>query len=190
VQYIEHFRMVHRERVIVSVAPHQGSAPKTVIHAAVEERTRDLREEKRGRGSAYDEYWAVIDVDEHQGLDGALALATRHGIKVALSSPCLELWFLLHSRPQKAHLHRHDAQHEAKQFLGCDKSLNDAALALLDAGYEIAKKNAKELDAKHSGDQTEHPWNPSSNVWELTETIKTAKPSSGSGVPFSCWHLL
>ncbi|OHT88084.1 RloB family protein [Mycobacteroides saopaulense] len=189
VQYVNHLYRLHRDQVIISVAPHLGSAPKTVVQAAANERNSDLREEKRGRGSAFSEYWAVFDVDEHKDLDEALAVAAKEGIKVALSSPCLELWFLLHAQPQTAYLHHHDAQHHAKQFLGCEKTLTDGALALLDAGYLMAKQRACGLDAKHLGDQSVLPWNPSSNIWELTETIKTARVLPAAGIPFSCWHL-
>ncbi|SLF85438.1 RloB family protein [Mycobacteroides abscessus] len=189
VGYINHYFRRHRDQVLVSVAEHQGSAPLTVVEAAVAERKYDLREEKRRRGSAYDEYWCMVDVDEHYGLDDALQLAAANGVKVALSSPCLEVWFLLHDRLQAAFLDGHAAQHESKKLLGCDKTLSDTALALLEEQYETALANAKQLDAKHRGDGTQKPWNPGSNVWELIETIRSAASLPGSGVPFSAWHL-
>lgn len=189
VGYINHYFRLHRNRVIVSIAEHQGSAPLSVVEAAVAERKYDLREEKRGRGSAYDEYWCVIDVDEHYGLDEALQLAAASGVKVALSSPCLEVWFVLHYRLQAAYLERHAAPHESKTLLGCNKTLSEAALSLLEERYGTALENAKQLDAKHRGDGTKKPWNPGSNVWELIETIRNAASLPGSGVPFSAWHL-
>ena len=188
-QYINHLYRLHRDHVIVQIAPHQGSAARTVVEAAVVERKRDLVEERKGRGSAYNEYWAVFDVDANTRLDEALALAAANGIKVALSSPCLEVWFLLHDQRRTAYLERDVAQRLSEQFLGCDKILTSAALDLLDEGYKAAMSNAQDLDAKHRGDQTSHPWNPSSNLWELIETIRTGKPLAQSGVPFSGWHL-
>lgn len=188
VGYINHYRRLHREEVLVSLAEHSGSAPLSVVETAVNERRKDRREEKRGRGSAHDEYWCVIDVDEHAKLGEALRLAKENGIKVALSSPCIELWFLLHEELRPSHLDRRDAQRHSKELLGCEKKLTDGALKFLEKNYLTALENAKKLDAKHRADQTATPWNPSSNVWELVETIRKAAALPESGVPFSAWH--
>jgi hypothetical protein len=53
-----------------------------------------------------DERWLVLDVDhytkgEHiKGFLSAIKRARRHGIKVALSKPCFELWLLLHHQDE------------------------------------------------------------------------------------------
>lgn len=43
-----------------------------------------------------DEAWVLIDRDQHNDIDQALALARKNGVNVALSHPCFELWLLLH----------------------------------------------------------------------------------------------
>lgn len=189
VGYINHWVMANRERVILQFAPNQPSAPKLLVENAIAQRAADMREAKRGRGDAFDEYWVVCDVDDHHNVAEALALAAKHGIKVALSSPCLEVWFLIHFDPQTAYLDRFEAQHRTKEILRCDKVLTTSALALLDERYEDAVRHAHALDKKHSGDGAVHPWNPCTNVWELIETIRKAASLADSGVPCSCWHL-
>lgn len=189
VGYINHWLKKHRERVIVRIADSRKSTPMALVESAIQQKTRDERDASKGRGTAFDEYWCVFDVDEHPHLSEALALADENGIKVALSSPCLELWFLIHFEPKWAHIDRHSVQRRVKEILGCDKVLTAGALAKLDELYEVAVQHARALDKKHLGDRASHPWNPCSNVWELIETIKKAASLPGSGVPCSCWHL-
>jgi hypothetical protein len=187
--YVNHWWRKHRERVVVSFADYRGSAPMKLVEAATAQRTADLRDARKGKGDAYDEYWCVFDVDQHPRLADAIALAEEDGIKVALSSPCLEVWFLIHFDAQTANLDRYEAQHRVKALLNCDKVPTAAALQLLEERYEVAKKHAQALDRKHLGDGASHPWNPCSNIWELIETIKNAASLADSGVPCSCWHL-
>lgn len=59
----------------------------------------DLKE-----GESYDEVWAVFDMDYHSAerneqyanFDNAIKKGIKHGIKVAYSNDCFELWFYLH----------------------------------------------------------------------------------------------
>src|SRR5262245_54609772 len=105
VGYINHWLKRHRERVIVQFASNQGGCtPMTLVQNAIAQRENDIREAKRGRGGAFDEYWCICDVDTHPHLSEALALAAENGINVGLSSPCLELWFLIHFEPQTAYV--------------------------------------------------------------------------------------
>lgn len=189
VGYINNWLRSNRERIIVQFAPNQGSSPMTLVESAIAQKQYDQREARKNRGDAFDEYWCVFDVDSHPRLEEALALAVANDIKVALSSPCLEAWFLFHFEPQTAHITRGDAQHRVKQYLKCEKVLTTAALALLDKHYEAAKQHAQALDNKHSADAATRPWNPCSNVWELIETIRKAAGLPDAGVPWSCWHL-
>lgn len=156
-----------------------------LVRQAIDDRTEDLKDAAKDRGKEYDEYWCVFDVDEHPKLLDAIALAAANGIKVALSSPCLELWFLIHFVDQFGHIERDAAQRRAYEQLGCRrKCLTPPALEMLDQGYNDAIRRARSLVSKHSGDGTDLPWNPVSNVWQLTEAIRTATSVEGSGLPF------
>ncbi|AWL39880.1 RloB family protein [Streptomyces sp. SM18] len=72
--------------------------PKSVVRAAIEHKKRAARS-PQDRWTEYDEVWCVLDVEAptpHAGLSDALRLAERHGIEVALTNPCFELWIMLH----------------------------------------------------------------------------------------------
>lgn len=169
--YLTNWYRLHRQGVIVSLATHEHTTPFELAEAAAAERRRDRKEAKKGRGSAFHEYWCVFDVDEHPKIPEALDLASANSINVALSSPCLELWFILHFQNQTAYLDRREAQRRSKALLGCDKALTQAALDLLVENYQFAKTRAKALEVKHIGDGSAQPWNPHSQVWKLVDQI-------------------
>jgi hypothetical protein len=172
--YLKHWHRMHREQVIVTIDDFHG-APLQLVEAAAVRRTADLRLAKRGRGSAYQEYWCMFDVDEHPNVDQALELAASSEIKVAVTNPCIELWFLLHFQDQTAELHRHKAQSLCRDLLGCDKVLTPAALAELAGRYEEARGRAQALDRKHEMDASPPRSNPSSGAWHLIDQIRKGK---------------
>ena len=168
--YIDHWFAKHRERVLIDIDKFHGS-PLRLVEEAIKQRNIDLREEKRGRGSARDEYWCVFDRDEHDDVKDAIAKAGANGICVAFSNPCIELWFILHFADQTAWIHRHDAQRESESYLQCKKHLSSQAPEKLDSSFGDAKSRAEGLDNKHALDGSPPRSNPSSNVWELIERI-------------------
>jgi hypothetical protein len=60
----------------------------------------------------------------------------------------------------------------ARELLGCEKGLSDAALELLGERYDDARARAIGLDAKHAGDGSPPRSNPSSEVWKLVDRIR------------------
>ena len=130
---------------------------------------------RRGRGDAYSEYWCAFDIDEHPNVARALELAASSGVKVCVTNPCIELWFLLHFQDQNAAIHRHDAQRKATDYLNCGKTPSSAALAALADKYEGARRRAQALDRKHDLDGSPPRSNPSSEAWRLIETIRQTK---------------
>lgn len=144
---------------------------------AIEAKRTDAQEAKRGRGRPHDEIWCVFDRDEHPNFAQAVDLASRHGIKLAISNPCVELWFILHFENQNTYLERQVAQHRAAELLGCSKVLNDAALTALTNRYEHARKRAIKLDEKHAGDGSPAVTNPSSGIWRLIDLMRWAETS-------------
>lgn len=173
--YLIHWWRAHRDQVTVTIDDFHGGPLPLVDRAAAAKRA-EASEERRGRGRSHDEVWCVFDRDEHPNVPQALEKAGANGIGVALSNPCIELWFLLHFGGQTAHLERDDAQSRSKTLLGCEKTLTPKALAELEARYEEARARAHKLDEKHAGDDSSRHSNPSSNMWELIERIRTPLP--------------
>jgi hypothetical protein len=169
--YVVYWHRRYRTQVRVTIADERG-VPSTLVDLAVSAKTEAEREQRRGRGTAWDDIWCVFDEDAHPGLADAIAKAEANGIRLAVSSPCIELWFLLHFHDQTAYLDRRDAQSRARHLLGADKGLSDDALAKLGERYEDARDRAVALDRKHAGDGSPARSNPSSDVWKLVDQIR------------------
>ncbi len=68
-----------------------GSDPLSVVtHAA------RIQEEARKNGMRFDQVWNVMDKDAHTNLNIATDKARASNIKICLSVPCFEFWYLLH----------------------------------------------------------------------------------------------
>lgn len=143
----------------------------TLVTAAVAERKHHLAETKRGRGTGFDEYWCVLDVDEHPQLDQALSLANDNAINVALSNPCIELWFALHREDQTAFVKRDDIQRRSKALFGFDKRPSQEALEKLHTAFPSAARRATLLDEMHFLNGSTAGSNPSTKVPSLIESI-------------------
>jgi RloB-like protein len=116
----------------------------------------------------------MFDRDEHPNFDRAIDLATRHGINLAMSNPCIELWFILHFEDCTVHIERQKAQRRAAELLRCSKALNESALSTLGERYDEARCRAVKLDEKHEGDGSPPGTNPCSRVWRLIDVIRNA----------------
>lgn len=169
-QYVKSWARAYRATVSVTVPKTHGT-PVTLVKAASAEARRDRRIPAKQGGPVYDEYWCVFDRDAHPNVDQAFQMARDNDIFVALSVPCLELWFLIHFEDQTASIDRSHAQSRSSSHLSCEKSLTHDALEQLVTRYPAAKTRAVALDAKHRGDGTGPFPNPSSGMWRLVDSI-------------------
>jgi hypothetical protein len=169
--YLDFWYRLHRERIVLEIGEANGSDPLTLVNAAIAARRRYQRETKRGRGSGFDEYWCIFDVDDHKTLDKALILAEAEGIQIALSNPCLELWFVLHTEDQTAFVHRSKIQKRSKALYGFEKKPTQDDLDFLQRGYVAAMTRAQALDIRHEGNGSPQRSNPSTSVWALVEKL-------------------
>jgi hypothetical protein len=171
--YLLFWRRRARHHTLVEIHEFHGT-PMSLVEKAVEVKADEERHEKRGRGRAHDEIWCVFDIDEHPHLERASELAAASDINLAISNPCIELWFLLHFADQTAYIDRRAAQGEARAQLKCGKNLDDRALDSLAENFTLARERAQRLDEKHRDDGTPTPGNPSSGAWRVVDSI--AKP--------------
>ena len=115
VQYFGHWYQLYRESLLVVLDPFHG-VPRSLVEKAATRRRLDRRQ-----GQIADEYWCVFDIDEHRRVPEAIDMAQANEIRLAISNPCIELWFILHFRDQNAHIERSRAQSESKKLLECEK---------------------------------------------------------------------
>ena len=157
--------------MLISVDPFHG-VPLSLVNKAVETKKAELLEQKRRRGRAHDEIWCMFDIDAHPNVREAIQKAEDNGIHLAISNPCIELWFILHFEDQTAYISRHKAQSRSAELLESGKNLSRRAMDLLFDHFENARQRARELDIKHARDGSPPGSNPSSGVWELIESFR------------------
>jgi hypothetical protein len=168
--YLLPLRRLLRDHVLINVDA-RGGTPLTLVERAVTAKHESEREADRGRGRAYTDIWCVFDVDQHPNVADAIELASKHGIEVVVSNPCIELWFIIHFEDQTAYMDRHAAQDRSADLLSCQKNLTPAATDDLYARLNDARRRAQQLDEKHDGDGSPPRSNPSSDVWRLIDYL-------------------
>lgn len=168
--YLNGFRAwCKNPRVTVRIAGAAG-VPLTLVELAKE--LKELAEQEARREAddnlLYEQVWCVFDVDEHPKVREARQLATQHGLQLAVSNPCFELWLLLHLRDSPGMRHRHDVQHMLRDLMpGKDKHIDFEKLI---AGYAEAVSRASRLD-KEAAEAGEDGRSPTTGVYRVTMSI-------------------
>ena len=161
-------RYRHTVSLIVSES---GMAPETLVNHA----SQHMRRRRRSRRSDqdFDEIWCVFDIDKHPNVSTAIHNARQSGIEVAVSNPCIELWFVLHVEDQTAYINRRNVQRQANELqLASGKGIPDRAWNTLFDEYEAARLRAKALDEWHAGNGSPPRSNPSTDIWRLVDRIR------------------
>ncbi|WP_218577203.1 RloB family protein [Phytohabitans rumicis] len=172
----EYLEALKREPAVRDVAAvdlrierHAGeSAPLALVRMAVAAKDRADREE-----GEVDEVWCVFDVEwptNHSGLVEALELARKHGIEVAVSNPCFELWLVLHFRDHRAWLDNDAARRLRRSCDGQgDKGVDGATYM---ASRDVATRRAAALERMHLLNGVRFPHdNPSSGMYHLVTAV-------------------
>lgn len=153
--------------VDVEIDPAQG-VPLTLVQRAVE----------RSRDDEVDECWCVFDVEwplNHPHLDQAIRLADEHGIRLAVSNPCFELWLILHFEDQTAFLDTSAAERRSRKLDGRPGKRIDAARYM--ENRRPAADRAARLATRHERNGTAFPDdNPSSGMHALLTAIERPAP--------------
>lgn len=170
-QYLKDWARRLRASVLITVDSIRGN-PLTLVKHAREVKRAEARDARRGRGTTFDEYWCVFDVDSHDHLHDALDMASGNEISVALSNPCLELWLVIHFEDSRAHIDRWTVQRRSEQILRCAKNLDPEALDRLHLTHEEAIRRARQLARDHESAGSDPTSNPSSTMFELVQSIK------------------
>ncbi|MCX4675226.1 RloB family protein [Streptomyces sp. NBC_01433] len=150
--------------------------PQSLVRAAIEHKER-APHSPQDRRTAYDEVWCVIDVEApipHDGLDKAVELARRHGVEVALTNPCFELWIMLHFADVTRYSTSDDAQRALEKLGTCGYSLSRKHLAYdsLREGFGQARERAEALRRRTPKGHRQNPW---TDVDRLVGMLKAAR---------------
>lgn len=170
-EYLEGFRRWCRNpRVEVRVEGPAG-VPLSLVTKARDLKNRAERdaESERDENLRYDEVWCVFDVDEHPRVNDARRLAKDHGLRLAMSNACFELWLILHFRDSPGPQHRHHLQAMLKDLMpGVEGKHLD--FDRLIGGYDDAFRRAERLE-RAALDRGEEGGDPTTEVFHLTDSI-------------------
>lgn len=146
----------------------RGAVPLTLVQWAVEEKQRAAADER-----VVDEFWCLFDVEwptNHPNLPEAMQLANEHGIKVAISNPCFELWLSLHFTHHTDRLDSDEAVDLRQDHDGSsDKSVDGRQYM---SKRHVAVKHARYLEGMHNRNGKRFPCdNPSSGMHKFLDAI-------------------
>ncbi|MFI6994354.1 RloB family protein [Nonomuraea wenchangensis] len=162
--------------ISIEIDPEQG-VPLTLVKRAVERKLAD---------DEVDECWCVFDVEwpkNHPNLKQAIKLAEQHGIRLAISNPCFELWLILHYEKQTAYMSTKDAERKSRGLDG--RTGKRIAGELYMKNRRIASQRAMELSRLHVQNESLFPRNnPSSTMYDLLTAIepRPSRSEQGEGV--------
>jgi hypothetical protein len=173
--YLRLLNIRTREALIeLEIVDEPATNPKKLVERACSLNRAAAKEQRRTKdpNARIDEIWCVFDVDEHVLLREACQQALDNRVRLAVSNPSIEVWFLLHFQDQWAHIHRHEALRVLRDHLPrYDKGFVDVEDLL--GRFDAARSRAQRLDVKHQGDGTQFPDNnPSSDLWKLVQSLK------------------
>lgn len=170
-RYFEAFQHEVRNPLVHVQVARETGVPKTVVEVAIRLRAEAEHEAKlqHDQNLLWDEVWGVFDVDDHPNLARAIELGETHGIELAVSNPCFELWALLHFQDQRSHIERTKLRVLLKRHLpGYDKIL-DFARVHRGYGEALARAAGLATEAERVGAPGR---NPTTGVPRLTESIR------------------
>ncbi len=167
---------IHYRLSTVDVKIHgEGAGPLEIIQCALDLVTERLRDARRNRNvPAYEEVWCVFDreaFNEPPSFQEALRLAARHQIRLAISNPSFEYWYLLHyvdsNRPFRD---GQEMKAELRRYIpGYTEAME--VFPRLRAQTALAHGRAEQLHTRHPDRERDEYPNPCTLVYQLVGGI-------------------
>jgi len=150
-----------------------GSAPISVVDYALSLKKDAKRSPIK---TEYDVIWCVIDVEAptpHQSLDRAMDKSKANGLKIALSNPCFEYWYLLHFKKTSALMDSNEKVVKAlRRYYHAYKKNDIKFFDVIYSKVDFAITNAKlVIKEKHYGKDLRN-CNPSTDVHKIVEHLR------------------
>ena len=126
-----------------------------------------------------DEIYCVYDVDDNsdEDLNSAKELAEKNGIKIFLSNPCFEIWFLLHFEQVNKGISREDLYEQLKKYVKNYEKSSDVYHLLKDLQAN-AIANAERLNSMHEENGISlsvGACNPSTQVFRMVKYFQSLR---------------
>ena len=153
-----------------------GSAAKSVVNGAKERKVRREREASKRSPSlvAYDSVWCVMDVEvpQQDTLDNAIVTARDNDLKVVLSNPCFEYWYLLHFRKTSRMMDQDEARHALKKEYPQYEKGDASTFKKFDPLTDQAIANADAVLRESHCDEDLRKFNSSTHVHRLVRCLR------------------
>lgn len=168
------FSAEHGNQLIEVVVIGAAGVPGSVVDRAIEEKKRAEKEARRSKNS-FDklfEVWAIFDVDTHPNIENAKNKARTHGVKLAISNPCIELWGIFHLSDHDRPDDGAELQRKLHKLMpNYDKDRGKSFdYELMRPNYETAKRRSV-ASCKKRREEANLGGNPSTDIHELLDTI-------------------
>lgn len=170
-----YFRAFRLASVQVKVMPGTGkTASLQIVNRAIDlRRQREQNAEQSMTKAKFDEVWCVFDrenVNENTSFDQAITLAKNEGIKLAVSNPAFEYWFLLHfEETTKSFKDATALTRQLKKHIPKYEKSTDVFDFLQPATTDAIARSKRVL--KNLPDKDERFPNPSTHVHKLVEEL-------------------
>lgn len=157
----------------IHVVHPDATDPRSIVRAAI-----DYRQERKSERSwtAGDRAWAVFDGDEHRlenpaNWNDAIQIAASKDIKLAVSNPSFELWYLLHYREHVGPLTRQDALRLLREHIENYQKADRLWPVPLQPLTAEAISRAKRIAERATADGLPPHTNPCTGVCDLVESL-------------------
>ncbi len=175
--YFERERTKHRMNNLKIIPISSGDKhAKGIAQRAIREEKNHGLDLKNG-----DQIWCVFDVDNNNNddLDDALAICGKKA-KIALSNPCVELWYFLHFRDCDCKYSSQEMKERLKEYIpGYTESLEvyDKIIDKRDCAIKRAKKRV-ECISSDSCKLISRDSNPMTQFYLVLEAINSTEMKS------------
>lgn len=169
--YLKHCKLEWRGTGVDIHGEECGSSPRTVVEYARNVKKERARKARQGGPPVYDQVWCVFDRDQHANIDQAVNIAEDNGIEIAISTPCFEVWLILHFEYTTRLFHdcteviRRLNGHLGSPYVKSAMPM-DELFPVLDA----AMTHASRLRAHNETTATDNPW---TDVDKLIDKIRS-----------------
>jgi RloB-like protein len=178
--YFQYIKQTLRDSMLTIEVSKDRGDPLRLVEAAVT-RLRQANQNVRrynDENLRWDQVWCVLDVDQHQRIDDARAMADKTGVRLAVSDPCFELWPLLHFVSHNAWISTEQVQEKLKKYIPDYQKRLDCEL--LRGHYGEARARALSLRDGHVRNDMPALSNPGTDVCLLVHELLMAANRSGS----------
>ena len=177
-QYFEAMRRELRLHIVeVAVVGEKcGSSPISVVDCAISLRKERTRVAARSPTVVkYDVVWCVMDVEapcQHDSLPSAIDKAKAHKLRVVLSNPMFEYWYLLHFERTSALMqHNKDVIKRLKKHYPRYQKNDEAFFQVVYPLTSQAIRNSKQVLCEKHYDSDLRKCNPSTHVHLIVEHL-------------------